>query len=264
MTTDATHFDVAQAPRFVAPELQVTVTAPLTAQDIRQHFQNPEIQFFIDCKNSRLKGSKLLTYLTNLDMPADVKIDLADYDGYSELLSAFIEQRGINNCPTLTLLAGEVVMHFAMVDRKDRPFTTLIPEAWVERFCQEHADTLSLWRIFLDSMVIYMGRNIMKMPFEDNKELPVVDDRDAIGHNVVKLLCIPDYLRVYFATTQLQAQVYFQPQFETPMFNGRDLAYYFFSPENYVGALLNGDLVAAMQTEEGKQLREYVHQHMQN
>jgi hypothetical protein len=46
------------------------------------------------------------------------------------------------------------------------------------------------------------------------------------------------------------------------MFNGRDLAYYFFSPGNYVNNLLNGELVKAMQSEEGKMLREYVQQQM--
>jgi hypothetical protein len=137
-----------------------------------------------------------------------------------------------------------------------------VSDEWLEKFCDDNAETLSLWRVFLDSMLLYMGRNIMKLEFNDNKEITVHEDRDAIGHNVVNLIAAPDFLRVYFAHTSLEAQVYFKQQFEQQMFNGRDLAYYFFSPGNYVNNLLNGELVKAMQSEEGKMLREYVQQQM--
>lgn len=244
----------------VDKELQRLVTAPIPPTQLREYFTNNKIQFVIDYKNSRLKGTTLLSYLTNLDMPSDILVDLESYESYSILLKAYITQQGIVHCNSLAALAGEVIMHFATIPKEEWGFISPVPVEWLQRFCEENEDTLATWSLFLNSMVTFMGKVTMKLEFNDNEQLLVVDDRTVVGQNVVNLLRIPDYLCRYFAHANLSAQAYFKAQFETAMFSGHDLGYYFFSPGNTAVNLVNSSFPKLAQSEIGMQVFQYLQQ----
>jgi len=51
----------------------VETTAPIAIEDLKKYFADKETFYLINYKDSELKGEKLLTYLSNLDVPADIK-----------------------------------------------------------------------------------------------------------------------------------------------------------------------------------------------
>ena len=51
----------------------IETKAPIAIDDLKKHFTDKDISFLIDYKKSDLKGEKLLTYLSNLDLPCDLK-----------------------------------------------------------------------------------------------------------------------------------------------------------------------------------------------
>ena len=56
----------------------IETKAPIAIDDLKKHFTDKDVSFLIDYKTSDLKGEKLLTYLSNLDLTCDLKN--ADYD----------------------------------------------------------------------------------------------------------------------------------------------------------------------------------------
>ena len=55
----------------------IETKAPISIEDLKKHFTEKDVSYLIDYSTSELKGKKLLTYLSNLDIPADIKnVDL--------------------------------------------------------------------------------------------------------------------------------------------------------------------------------------------
>ena len=50
------------------------VTVPLAIESIKEFFQDKEIKFIVDYDNSKIKNQIFLTYVSNLDIPVDLKI----------------------------------------------------------------------------------------------------------------------------------------------------------------------------------------------
>ena len=47
----------------------IETKAPIAIDDLKKHFTDENVEFLIDYDKSDLKGEKLLTYLSNLDLP---------------------------------------------------------------------------------------------------------------------------------------------------------------------------------------------------
>lgn len=250
----------------VVPEgtkINYLVAAPIPATSIREYFVNKNIQFVIDYKESALKGKLLLTYLTNLNMPADVSFipNTLEYTDYAELMEAYFEQRAIVNCQSLTGMAVELILYFAGVAANHSPYISNVPDEWMENFCRAHTELLATWRVFIDSMVIFIGLKVMKLNFQDNEEMTIIDDRDVIGHNVANVIGAPNFLMTYFANTALESQAYFKKQFEDPMFAGKDLMYYFYTHGNDLPAVLRQDVFNLAQSEDAIMFMQFMQQH---
>lgn len=247
----------APVPKYTPEELRRVVTAPIAASLLREHFVNRDILFVIDYKNSSLKGMRLLTYLSNLDMPADIQWDLNDYDEYAELLGAYFSQRAVVKCDSLAALAGEVLMHFARIPRDQRPFSSPVSEEFLSRFCNEHLDELAIWSAFLQSTLLYAGLRLYPGLIDDDPNVRTVNDPDAVGHNVVNLVKAPDFLTQFITMSSTHFFAYFKPQFDTPMFGGYTLAYYFMCPSNSLTQFLDPSNMAKM-SEELRQVLERI------
>lgn len=251
---------VAPPPAATPEELKRHVTAPIPPESMREYFSDKEILFVIDYNASRLKSTVFLMYLSNLGMPVDVKLDLNNYDAYSELMKAYFEYPGVVNSTSLMVLAGEIVMYFLNTPVDQYPFASPIDRAFLKRFCDENSATIAQWCIFLDSMVTYIGKVLMPGLINDPAdEMAIIDKHDVVGHNVVNLVAAPDFLRTYFTASALKAQIYFKRQFEDPIFGGKKLAYYFLCPSNTVNLLLNKEVVQQM-SEDAKAIAQYVQQ----
>jgi hypothetical protein len=56
----------------------IETKAPIPIEELKKHFTDKEVSYLLDYKTCELKGEKLLTYLSNLDLPCDLKN--IDYD----------------------------------------------------------------------------------------------------------------------------------------------------------------------------------------
>ena len=65
----------------------IETKAPISIEDLKKNFTETDVKYLIDYSISDLKGKKLITYLSNLDIPADIKnIDLDLVKDYIQYL----------------------------------------------------------------------------------------------------------------------------------------------------------------------------------
>ena len=48
----------------------IKTIAPIAIEDLKKYFLDKSITYNIDYTNSKIKGTKLLTYISNLDIPS--------------------------------------------------------------------------------------------------------------------------------------------------------------------------------------------------
>ena len=79
----------------------VNTTAPIQIEDLKKYFSDNEVVFFIDYKNSSLKGKKLLIYLGNLDIPCDINFENSNNEEINEIISEYLNLPSLVNIPIL-------------------------------------------------------------------------------------------------------------------------------------------------------------------
>ena len=68
----------------------IETKAPIAIDELKKYFTDKDVSYLIDYEKSDLKGKKLLTYLSNLDIPADIKnVDL-------ELVKEIIKEANVS------------------------------------------------------------------------------------------------------------------------------------------------------------------------
>jgi hypothetical protein len=65
----------------------VETTAPIAIEDLKKYFADKETFYLINYKDSELKGEKLLTYLSNLDVPSDIKF--SNLEEIAEMIAVY-------------------------------------------------------------------------------------------------------------------------------------------------------------------------------
>lgn len=222
------------------------VTAPLTMEQIKEFFLDKSLQFIVDYANSALKGKVFLTYISNLDLPAEVDLSNASKEQKMELLKDYMEVRNINECKGLATLTALMLLHNRGVDVSNFK-APLTPEEMKE-FHDTNAEMVKRWYEFLDSMIVFsmMSVQIVEKDESGNEvgipafqeafpgifdNVATVDDALFIGSNVVNLFAVPMFLEMYFSVPTGEAK-YFKQQFEEYMFKGKRLYHYYANENN--------------------------------
>ena len=68
---------------------------PIELKDLKKYFEDKTETYLLDYENSTLKGAQFLTYLSNLDIPCDIK----NMD--EELISEYLKSQMLVNIPKL-------------------------------------------------------------------------------------------------------------------------------------------------------------------
>ena len=152
----------------------VNTIVPISIEDLKKYFTDKNVYYIINYKDSKLKGAKLLTYLSNLDIPCN--IDLANLDEVEkyELLDEYFKSSMIVNIPSLEFLAMDVL----------KEAKGLTAEIIHQDFIKSHVEILETWITKLDSLTIFNMSVIGDNHFEEfTKQFPVSEDQDLIGVN---------------------------------------------------------------------------------
>jgi len=81
----------------------IETKAPISIEDLKKHFTEKDVSYLIDYSTSELKGKKLLTYLSNLDIPSNIKnVDL-------ELVKEYLHSISLTNINSLENIVIDIL-----------------------------------------------------------------------------------------------------------------------------------------------------------
>jgi hypothetical protein len=213
---------------------------------IKEFFLDKSLLFVVDYANSALKGKVFLTYISNLDLPAEVDLSGATKEQKMELLKDYMEVRNINECRGLATIVTLILLHNRGVDISE--FQSPLTAEEMKEFGDNNTALLKKWYAFLDSMIIFTMMSVQLVEQDEQGNLlgipafeeafpgvfdkyEVVDDPLYIGSNVVNVFQVPLFLERYFSVPTNQPK-YFKQQFTEYMFKGKRLFHYFANERN--------------------------------
>ena len=194
----------------------IKTTAPIDLDDLKKYFVDKSINYLIDYSNSQLQGTKLLTYISNLDLPIDIEVNIASPEG-AALLKDYMETSILANVPSLEKAAFEKLYRC----RFDMP----------DDFTKNNQDILDHWLMMIDSLTIYNMYIVQDQKMQDYaKSYPHYETDVIKGINYVQLLKYEQFYTLYEKHDKTNLK--FMPGiFDGPVFKGKEL-YRFWANEN--------------------------------
>lgn len=207
----------------------VETVAPVSIDNLKKYFTDKTTFFIINYKDSSLKGTKLLTYLSNLDIPCDIQCSGCSQEECYELLTDYLHSTMLVNVPSLEKsVTGILHQVKGLAPTKD------------EKFIEQNKDILYKWVCKLESLSLYnmhiVADNSFK-EFVDNFEKDETDE--LIGVNFVSLLK-NDYFYSFYGNTDKSRLKFYTNYFNEYMFKGKNMYSYWANDNNPLFLLTYG------------------------
>lgn len=197
----------------------IKTSAPIAIEELKKYFEDKNTFYKINYSESKLKGSKLLTYLSNLDLPCDIEVDTGSEE-FKELLLDYLRHPLIVNIPILELTTIGLL----------HESKGLASFGYAE-FIKNNEEIISQWSSKLDSLTLY---NLYVIDSPEIKEFvlqhPINEDNTTVGINFVSLLKHEYFYKFFQRIDQSTLQVY-KNYYDQNMFKGNSL-YAFWANEN--------------------------------
>lgn len=195
---------------------ELIVTAPLSMSVLKDAVTRKlKDHLIIDVDNSDLKGTALLTYVTNLDIGASFKFE--SDQGYFDLLSAYLKAVMLHSLPQLERGVVEALGQIKGIE----------PESgydYTEFLCDpEVIPVVKRWLSIVESLSIYMACSGTNAASPD--EFPEQSDRDLTGINFIKLIG-HDMLPLLMDNASTNRLFYYTNFFDNAVFRGSVLKSY--------------------------------------
>ena len=188
---------------------------PISMDNLKKYFVDKETFYSIDYENSELKGKKMLTYLSNLDLPSDIKNpDL-------ELVKEYLHNTTIVNINSLENIVIDILLEYKGISE------TVI----YKTFIKENENIISLWSDKLDSLSLFNMYIVNLDSFKDYAKSFEKDNTISLeGVNFVSLL---KQERFYLFYNRLNSNIKFYTRyFDDYMFKGKNLYEFWSTPKN--------------------------------
>ena len=109
----------------------IETTVPISIENLKKYFTDKEVSYAIDYQGSGLKGKKFLTYLSNLDLPTDIKNpDL-------ELVKEYLHSISLLNISSLENIVIDILFEFKNISKENK----------YKNFIDENKDIIFNWDI---------------------------------------------------------------------------------------------------------------------
>jgi hypothetical protein len=198
----------------------VNTIAPISIEDLKKYFTDKTITYIIDYTNSTIKGKKLLTYLSNLDIPCDIRFTTKEEE--EELLKEYLHFEMICNIPELE----KCTIHL-LLEQKG-----LVSVPIYQIFSEHNKKIIKTWTEKLDSLIVYNAYTVNNHIFKNYvKQFPIDETDDITGINFVSLLKHEEFYDFYIETDEKNLKFY-KNYFEKYMFKGKNLFSYWADPIN--------------------------------
>lgn len=193
----------------------VDTVAPVPIDDLKKYFADKETFYLIDYTNSQLKGTKLLTYLSNLEIPCDIKFN--DFTEVQELLKEYLSFTMIVDIPSLEMIMINVLAEYRFGSKQ------------YEQFINDNQESIEKWINKIDSCTLYNMYMIDEFkPFVEEYETDETVSTEGI--NFVSLLKHPECFKLYEGIDEDNLKFY-KSYFTEYMFKGKNL-YSFWANKN--------------------------------
>jgi hypothetical protein len=230
----------------------IQTIAPISIQDLKKYFEDKSTFYIIDYKNSSLKGSKLLTYLSNLDIPCDIEIS-RDSEEFEELLSSYFHHSSIMTVPFLEKTTVEVLL-----ERKS------LGSYGHSSFIEKNSKIIDQWIGLLDSLSLY---NLYTINANELKEFvtafPLNEEFTTEGINFVSILKNQDFYEFYSAVDQNNLQ-YYKVYFDQNVFKGKNLYHYWANENNPMFLITFGIVSGNLDVNEFNEIKKQAQLELEN
>ena len=153
----------------------IETKAPIPIEELKKHFTDKEVSYLLDYKTCELKGEKLLTYLSKLDLPCNLKN--IDYD----LLKDYFHTTTIVNVRELEQWAIDILHVYKNID-------TQLYHGPHSKFISENLEIVEKWVKKLDSLSLFNMYIVDEEKFKDYVEShPKDDTNDLEEDNIISI-----------------------------------------------------------------------------
>jgi hypothetical protein len=230
----------------------LNVSAPIAIEDLKKYFTDKTTFYNINYAESKLRGSKLITYLSNLDLPVDIDINVSDDEKY-ELIKDYMNSPMLVNIKSLEFAVMSVVEE-----------AKGLSEYGHAEFIKENEDLINRWISKLDSLTLY---NMFIINSEETKQFadsfPLDETKEITGVNFISLLKHPEFYSLYRKIDQSKLKFY-KNYFNEYMFKGKNMYSFWATPNNPLFLLTFGIGSGEVTTEEYLNAKKQSIQGMQN
>lgn len=194
----------------------ITTTAPIAIEYLKEYFADKETTYVIDYAESELKGEKLLVYLGNLDLPADIKFETSE--DLEEMVLAYASSTFIVNIKSLEF----AMLNLLLKNEIGFPLTN------------ELQVLLDHWSVRIKSLLLYNLHTVNLEEFNTFVDAAPKDDTDSlVGVNFVSLLKYEELGQIIVNDdNNLDECINYTKYFNDYMFKGKNLFSYWANPNN--------------------------------
>jgi hypothetical protein len=207
----------------------VETIAPISIDNLKKYFTDKTTFFVIDYKNSTLKSTKLLTYLSNLDIPCDINFKDCSVEECFNMIEDYLHTTMIVNIPSIEK-ATIGILHQA------KELTPISDKEFIEK----NKEILHKWISKLESLTLYNMYIVKDDTFKDFVDAFEIDDsNELIGVNFISLLKRKEFYSFYKNTNQKNLKFY-SHYFNDYMFKGKNMYSYWANENNPLFLLTYG------------------------
>jgi len=235
----------------------IEVTAPLSMDDLKKHFTDKDVFFNINYDKSELKGKKLLTYLSNLEIPSDVFF--TDQKEYEEFLKEYLNSTLLVSLPSIENDVFGILSYFinntkTKKTKVDQPNYYFDRNKNIDKFIESNKQILEKWVSLIQSLSLYNVYTVKNgKVFKDYIEkFPVVDDEDYSGINFISILKDGQFISLLLNSNQENFKFY-ENFYKKNIYKGKNLFDFWANEKNMLFVItfnLAENLLSKQQIEE--------------
>jgi hypothetical protein len=207
----------------------IETPAPISIENLKNYFVDDTTYFNIDYKNSTIKSSKILIYLSNLDVPCDIVYSDID-DEFLELLKEYFHSKSLVKLSNLEIAALEVILGVRGFINEDFQ-NGILNLKQINSFYNDNKEIVDSWLKVLDSLPLFNMKTIQSPEIQEFVDtFPLDDTEDLTGLNFVNLLKYPEFF-MYYGNMNMDNVTNYRTYFTEYIFKGKNL-YSFWANEN--------------------------------
>lgn len=208
--------------------------APIPIELLKEYFSDDSIVFNIDYSKSLLKGDKIITYLSNLDVPCKLTgWDKVSTEDKLSFVKEYMNAKLVIVSPELEVCVLKILYEaaeYSFFISYEGHVENILDKDEIEQFIKENKEMIDKWLIMMASLSLFGVYTIPEFQQMVKDEYEMIDDYDYCGVNFVRLL--HHEIAQELMTAETDDIYYFEKQFNEPMFKGKNLFAYWENDAN--------------------------------